>query len=430
MITRRLSVADPEALSLARLAPLLRDLPQAFWLRDETRIYFGAFACESSTAIDPEPELLPPVSIPGARAVPRWVGVLPYEAFRAWERPLLSDTRAAPLVAEPAWLRYPAVACFDGIHLELSGESPKAVECLAGVLEAGRTSWGPVASAGTALRLARPLEEEAHHAERVRVALQQISQGNLYQVNLARRFLFETAARPLDLLARLGPRGQAPFSAALDLDSFGVVSMSPELFLDASASGTLLTRPIKGTRPRATDPHVDQELARALDASEKERAELAMVVDLERNDLGRIARAGTVRLERAPFVVTYPMVHHREAEIAAELRPGVTREQLLRAMLPSGSVTGAPKTAAMELIARLEPERRGLYTGALGFLGTDGSLRLSMAIRILCLRDGLADYFSGGGIVADSEPWAEVQETRWKAAQLSRLLENAENWPS
>ena len=150
-----------------------------------------------------------------------------------------------------------------------------------------------------------------------------------------------------------------------------------------------------------------------------------MVIDVERNDLGRIARTGSVRVVGVPRIETFGTVHHRVATVVAELADGIDRTTVLRAMLPSGSVTGAPKIRAMEIIADLESERRGLYTGALGALGHDGSLRLSMAIRTLTRRKGVAHYFAGGGIVAASDPEREVLETRWKAAQLERLLDTA-----
>jgi anthranilate/para-aminobenzoate synthase component I len=162
-------------------------------------------------------------------------------------------------------------------------------------------------------------------------------------------------------------------------------------------------------------------LALELDQDPKERAELVMIVDVERNDLGRVAEIGSVRLLRAPRVVTLPTVHHRVATVSSRLRPDITRTELLEVTLPSGSVTGAPKVRAMEVIARLEPHRRGLYTGAFGVLCHDGSLVLAMAIRTLTERGGQAHYFAGGGIVADSEPAREVEETQWKGVQIAAL---------
>jgi anthranilate/para-aminobenzoate synthase component I len=260
------------------------------------------------------------------------------------------------------------------------------------------------------------------HRHRVRVALERIASGQLYQVNLARRFQFDVQGHALALLNSLGPMAEAPFAAALDLGEAQVVSTSPELFLDYRPDGRVVTRPIKGTRPRSSDPAEDRRLMLELDTSEKEQAELAMVIDIERNDLGRLAVPGSVRMSSPPTVVSYPTVHHREATVTATLAPEHDRASLLLAMMPSGSVTGAPKVAAMDLIAELESERRGLYTGALGYLTHAGGARLSMAIRVLTMRAGQAHYFAGGGIVADSDPEQELQETTWKAEQLRTLV--------
>jgi anthranilate/para-aminobenzoate synthase component I len=235
------------------------------------------------------------------------------------------------------------------------------------------------------------------------------------------------------LLERLVRRTRAPFAALVRGPDVDVVSTSPELFLELEPGRIARTVPIKGTRPRHDDPERDRALAAELDADPKERAELAMVIDVERNDLGRLCLAGSIRLQRPPGVTTYPTVHHREGSIAGVLRPEVSRTELLESMLPSGSVTGAPKVSAMDVIAALEAARRGLYTGALGYVDHDGGMRLSMAIRTATLRAGQGHYFSGGGIVADSDPEREVSETGWKALQLTELesTESAhepENW--
>jgi anthranilate/para-aminobenzoate synthase component I len=163
-----------------------------------------------------------------------------------------------------------------------------------------------------------------------------------------------------------------------------------------------------------------------LDADPKERAELTMILDVERNDLGRVARTGSVRVAEPPHVVRLPSVHHRLATLEAELRDGVSRAALLASFLPSGSVTGAPKRRAMQLIRELEPHRRGLYTGVFGCIGHDGGLELGMAIRTLVSRGGVGHYFTGGGIVADSVPEREVEETLWKAESVLALVARAE----
>jgi anthranilate/para-aminobenzoate synthase component I len=218
-------------------------------------------------------------------------------------------------------------------------------------------------------------------------------------------------------------RAPARFGACIDLGETFVCASSPELFLAIDpCTGRVQTAPIKGTRPRGRDAETDDALCRELYQSAKERAELTMILDVERNDLGKVSAPGSVRLLDGPRVETHSTIHHRGAVLGGYLRPGTTPEQALRAMLPSGSVTGAPKVRAMEVIARLEPARRGLYTGAFGFVGWGGSVHLAMAIRVMTVKEGEGHYFAGGGIVADSDPEAELEETRWKATQIERLV--------
>jgi anthranilate/para-aminobenzoate synthase component I len=272
------------------------------------------------------------------------------------------------------------------------------------------------------LQWAEPAEEPELHRARICRALDLIRAGELYQVNLARRFSFRLAGSPLGLWQALSERAPAPYAAYVDAGDWLAAGVSPEQLLSLGSDGELATSPIKGTRPRRRDPGADAALARELELDPKERAELAMVIDVERNDLGRVAVTGSVRLSAPPRVHSYAAVHHRVARLSARLRPGLGRADLLAAMLPSGSVTGAPKVRAMEVIALLEAHRRGLYTGGIGLLGHDGSLELGMAIRTVTVHGDEAHYFAGGGIVADSDPDREVEETCWKAAQLLGLV--------
>jgi anthranilate/para-aminobenzoate synthase component I len=263
-----------------------------------------------------------------------------------------------------------------------------------------------------------PAEAPELHAARIQTALDLIAAGEIYQVNLARRIDLSVSGRACDILASLCRDTRPPYAAALRFGGLSVVSTSPELLLRQSNDGRLLTSPIKGTRPRGGDAESDARWARELGNDPKERAELSMIIDVERNDLGRVSAFGSVRLQGPPFVASQGLVWHRRANVVGRLRPDVSRRELLLAMLPSGSVTGAPKVRAMEIIARLESERRGLYTGAIGFINQKSELTLAMAIRTLTLRDGVGHYFTGGGIVADSNPALELEETRWKALQL------------
>lgn len=380
--------------------------------------YVAAYPTRVSDALDPEPELALESSTGQWGDVPRWVGLLPYECMRGLERAAWtrrSEDRAAPHVERPRWLRYGAVIRVAE-DVVVVGDDECAVERLAGLATRRVGSSAVVAEPS-----GEPEPDDVHRA-RIERALELIGQGEIYQVNLARRFQFSLSARAVDCVARFARRARAPFMFGMEHDGLMVAGGSPELFLELGAGRQLVTLPIKGTRPRGTDAIADRALARDLDADPKERAELAMVVDVERNDLGRIAVTGSVRASRAPRVRTFGSVHHRVARVAARLRDGLGREDALKATLPSGSVTGAPKVRAMEVIAELESERRGLYTGAFGHVGHDGSMRLAMAIRTLTAKHGVAHYFAGGGIVADSDPRREVEETRWKAVQMLDLL--------
>jgi anthranilate/para-aminobenzoate synthase component I len=388
------------------------------WGRGGRVAYLACDPVEESAALDPEPRLQPmPAS--AAHGVPRWIGLLPYECRRDLERGQHGAGRAAPHVSEPCWLRYSAVAVIDETGVRVVGDDRARVDAL------GARLRQPAPSARAELSLLADFEPAELHRARIRRALEHIRAGDLYQVNLARRFEFRVRGAPWDVLARLSERGPAPYAAAFSWAGLDVIAASPELFLSIDSYGSAFTSPIKGTRPRGATPAADLELIRELDADAKERAELTMVLDVERNDLARVARPGTVELAVPPHVETHGTVHHRVATLRARLRSSASRGEVLAWMLPSGSVTGAPKVRAMDLIAELEAERRGLYTGAFGSIAHDGSLELGMAIRTMTVRDGIGHYWAGGGIVADSDPQREVEETLWKAEAVLRLVRGA-----
>jgi anthranilate/para-aminobenzoate synthase component I len=292
------------------------------------------------------------------------------------------------------------------------GDDPAAVQELQAALLAAQ----PRPHGATRLQL-MPSESPEVHAARVRKALALIAAGQIYQVNLARRLDLAVAGNPLDVLRRLCTDTRPAYAFALRSAELEAIGTSPELLLQLDTERRLLTTPIKGTRPRGSDAESDARLARELDADPKERAELSMIVDVERNDLGKICEIGSVRV-RPAVVATQGLVWHRRADVLGRMRAGMTRTQLLEAIVPSGSVTGAPKVRAMEIIAELEASRRGLYTGGVGLLSHAGTLVFSMAIRTLTVRAGVGHYWTGGGIVADSDPEREVEETLWKARQL------------
>ncbi len=413
--------ADPWALA-RRLAgrpglALLVSDPRGALDPDDARSSF--VACDP---VEISTDLLPRAGAPapgwaGLPAAPRWVGGVPYETLRGLERPAWRrpDERPAPWITGARWHRYDAVLRVDHAtgHVVVEADDARAAERLLAALRRPPREAAPVS-----LRAAEA-GDEASHAARIRAALEYIARGDIYQVNLARRLRFHLRGSPLDLFARLFGEAPAPYGVHLDMGETTVCGCSPELCLEARGS-TLRTAPIKGTRPRGAHAAEDEGLVAELEASEKERAELTMAIDLHRNDLGRVCVPGSVRVRGAPRVVR-ARVLSRVAEVVG--RREVTRdiEDAARALLPAGSITGAPKVRAMEIIADLEEHRRGLYTGALGYVGRDGGVCLTMAIRTAVVRGGEVEYFTGGGIVAGSDPWQEVEETRWKAAQLLDL---------
>jgi len=259
------------------------------------------------------------------------------------------------------------------------------------------------------------------YLEAVRRTIEYIAAGDIFQANISQRFKTETDISDFELFRRLRTINPAPFSAFLKLDEGSVISSSPERFLKVT-DGVVETRPIKGTRPRGKTPEEDRRLARELLSSEKDNAELAMIVDLERNDLGRVCSYGSVRVPVKRTLEEFPTVFHLVGTVTGKLHRGKTAVDLIKATFPGGSITGAPKIRSMEIINELEPTRRSVYTGALGYIGFDGGLDLNIVIRTFLKKDRMVTFQVGGGIVADSEPEAEYQETLDKAKALIESL--------
>lgn len=256
---------------------------------------------------------------------------------------------------------------------------------------------------------------------RAGAVLEHVRAGDVFQANLAYRFTGRRLVPPREIHRRLRAVSPAPHGVYLDLGGPQVLSISPELFLERRGS-RVETRPIKGTRPRAADAETDRRLRAELIESPKDRAELAMIVDLLRNDLGRVARTGSVRVEAPRDIRDHPTVFHAVARVAADLDDDVHAADLLRATFPGGSVTGAPKIRAMEILESLEDVRRGPYCGSAGWFGYDGDLVLNVLIRTVVVAGDRLSFHVGGGIVADSEPRAEHDETLVKAQALLRAL--------
>jgi para-aminobenzoate synthetase component 1 len=257
----------------------------------------------------------------------------------------------------------------------------------------------------------------------VRRTIDYIEAGDIYQANITQRFLAELP-RGFDRLAlydELRRRNPATFAAFVDFGATALLSSSPERFLKVEG-GVIETRPIKGTRPRGSNPALDAALARELVASEKDRAENLMIVDLLRNDVGRVAKLGSVQVPVLIGLETYATVHHLVSVVTAALDDGKTAVDLLRAAFPGGSVTGAPKIRAMEIIAELEPTERGPYCGAIGYLSAGGAMDTNIVIRTLLIDGARISFQVGGGIVADSDPQAEWEESLTKAKALIETL--------
>jgi para-aminobenzoate synthetase component 1 len=259
------------------------------------------------------------------------------------------------------------------------------------------------------------------YLEAVEAAREHIAAGDIFQVNLSQRFEAELPIPPYELYRHLRHINPAPFAAYLNFDEVTVLSASPERFLKVK-DGWVETRPMKGTRPRGNSAAEDEALARELQNSIKDKAENVMIVDLERNDLGKVCHFDTVKVRELWTLEKYATVFQLTSTVEGRLRQGMNRIDLLKACFPGGSITGAPKVRAMEIIDELEPTRRSLYTGSLGYLSFSGEMDLNIVIRTILAKDGKAYLQVGGGIIYDSDPEAEYQETLDKAKALFQAL--------
>ena len=333
----------------------------------------------------------------------RWVGFLSYE-LGPWLEPAVLRGQRKPRGNSPIplflWGQLGASAQREACgELEMLPETAPA-SCGAAVETAG----------GRATLSATSNFTRDEYVLAVERCIEYIRAGDVFQVNLSQRLRLPFATAAEELYCALMRGWPARYGALLELDEFAVISNSPELFLSVSPDRRILTRPIKGTRPLL--PGMDRELLE----SAKDAAELNMIVDLERNDLGRVCEIGSVHVIHPRSIEAHPTVYHGVAEIEGRLRRDVGLVELLRATFPGGSVTGAPKIRAMQIIHELEPGPRGVYCGAIGHLDAD-CLQLSLAIRTMTLdkRASLLEIPVGGGIVADSHPAAEYDETLVKA---------------
>ena len=262
------------------------------------------------------------------------------------------------------------------------------------------------------------------YKDSVRKVKEYILAGDIYQANLSQRFSAPLVESAWSLYRRLRVLNAAPFSAFLNFGGFAVASSSPERYLKVDGD-YIETRPIKGTSRRYDDPERDQQSKSELLASRKDRAELSMIVDLERNDLGRVSEYGSVVVEEHAVLESYATVHHLVSTIVGKLHEGRDMIDLIRATFPGGSITGAPKIRSIEIIDELEPTARSVYCGAIGYLGMNGKSDLNIAIRTMIIKGARVYFQVGGGIVADSEPEAEFQETLDKGKAMFDAITGA-----
>jgi len=367
------------------------------------------------------------------------MGFLGYELRRFVER-LPARARRDVEVPDLFFAFFDLIAVYDhledatylvstGMPLEGSDRKARAIRRLNQALSwmdegAHRTRPRPVRRCGEPdafLGEALSVMSKAEYIEMVQRAKAYIAAGDVYQVNLSQRFCIPCTLGPEDLFFALRSANPAPFGAYIRGHGWSVVSVSPERFFRFDGQW-VETRPIKGTRPRATDQGEDLRLAEELYTSAKDQAEHVMIVDLERNDLGRFCRYGSLHVPQLMALEAHPTVWHLVSTVRGAPQDPRRIIEGLRAAFPGGSITGAPKVRAMEIIDELEPVTRGVYTGSIGYLGRGGQIDLNIAIRTLTLTKGRAYFHVGGGIVADSNPEAEYHETLDKGLGIARGL--------
>lgn len=266
------------------------------------------------------------------------------------------------------------------------------------------------------------------YLEMISSAQRSIAAGDVYQICLTNEIEVTTAQDPLLVFLKLRELNPAPFAGYFKLATTTLVCSSPEQFISVSAEGQILSKPIKGTRPRSADPAIDAEIATELKNDAKERAENLMIVDLMRNDIGKVAEVGTVAVPALFEIESYATVHQLVSTVSGKMAAGFDSFDVVLAAFPGGSMTGAPKIRAMEIIQELEVGERGLYSGCFGYLGVDGSAEFAMVIRSIVFENGLAKIGVGGGITIDSNADAELAETQLKARVLLAALHATDPW--
>lgn len=351
-----------------------------------------------------------------------WLLALSYELGGLFEPTVgvASDTSGFPLARA---LRIPAAILIDHQHRQTWLMSETGQEALLDRMKADLLACPALPENRLPdYRLTEDSPETfLHGISRIKTY---IREGDVFQVNLSRGWLadFSRQVSPVTLYRQLRNRNPAPFSAVVETGDWSIVSSSPERLVKLESGGKLLTRPIAGTHPRGATSEEDNTLKARLAAHPKERAEHIMLVDLERNDLGRVCETGSVKVEALMELASYAHVHHLESTVSGQLKSGVSLFELMKSVFPGGTITGCPKVRTMQIIRELERTPRHTYTGSLGYVNLDGTLDMNILIRSFLLKDCQAWFRTGAGIVADSDPERELAETRAKAKGLLNAL--------
>lgn len=405
------------------------DLSRVVTLDDKTDPTY--FLQEEMSRFDFKPQ----VGVP--RFIGGMVGYLGYESVRFFEPILKSRMNRSANLPDGMYLLADTVVAFDHARRSLSlianvldGDVDSANRKLDEIESRIHQPLPPVAKRNVQTSKTRSNMTQGRFEDMVRDAKEFIAAGDIFQVVLSQRFTRETNVEPFDVYRAVRRLNPSPYMFFFDFgivddEPLFIVGSSPEMFVRLEGR-TASIRPIAGTRPRGADPAADAALAEELLADPKERAEHVMLVDLSRNDFGRVCEYGTVRVSDFFTIEKYSHVMHIVSHVEGKLRPEFTAFDLVRAAFPHGTVSGAPKVRAMEIISDLEPDPRGAYAGMVGYFGFDGNMDTCLAIRTMIGRGNKYSVQAGAGIVADSDPGAEFQETVNKASAMLKAIEIAE----
>jgi len=353
-----------------------------------------------------------------------WIGFFSYDLNQFIEElpPAKTDDIGLPLIR---LCFYDKVICFDHLQkcfhlfaIDFDNDGEEKIKHLENILSsAAGFIPAEVHLARRSTAGYKSNMSQSYYLDAITKTKKHIYDGDVYQINFSQRFTADFNSDAHKLFLWQNKFNPSPYSAYIDAGDYKIVCASPELFVDIK-NGTITTCPIKGTRPRTGDEQTDAKNYNELINNEKEKAELDMIIDLERNDLGRICEPGTIKVDKRPDIEKFSTVFHAVSTISGKLKSGMDFTDCLMAIFPGGSITGAPKISAMKIINDLEPTARGLYTGSIGWIDLAGNACLNIVIRTIIIKAGKAYIQTGGGIVADSDPQAEWNETLVKAKAL------------